>query len=146
MIDILPNYYGTAIRSNSGNLKIMKSNIPSSFWQCASTDSRPFHNAYCPSGEDSWCGYMQDKAKKTSTRKYGRGLPIAVSTALKPTYARLSDNLLRKCLDGKTQNKNESSNGMIGHAFQKVFVGTIAFHLGVYGAVAHFNIWCQSDF
>ena len=27
MIDILPNYYGTAIRSNSGNLKIMKSNI-----------------------------------------------------------------------------------------------------------------------
>ena len=146
MIDILPNYYGTAIRSNSGNLKIMKSNILASFWQCASTDSRPFHNAYCPPGEDSWCGYMQDKAKKTSTRKYGRGLPITVSTALKPTYARLSDNLLRKCLDGKTQNKNESSNGMIWTRVPKSVCWNNCLSFGCLRCCGSLQHWCQSDF
>ena len=78
--------------------------------------------------------------------RYGKGLPIAVSTALKPTYARLrNDNLLTKCLDGKTQNQNESFNGMIWtHIPKTVFVGTSAFQLGVYDAVAHFNIGAKA--
>ena len=63
MIDKLQNYYGIAIRSNSGNLKSMKRDILASLWHCASTVSRPFHNAYCPPGKDSWCGYMQDMAR-----------------------------------------------------------------------------------
>ena len=148
MIDKLQNYYGIAIRSNSGNLKSMKRDILASLWHCASTVSRSFHNAYCPPGKDSWCGYMQDKAKKTSTYKHGKGLLIAVSTALKPTHARLSnDNLLTKCLDGKTQNQNESFNGMIWTRVPKtVFVGTSAFKLGVYDAVAHFNIGAKSNY
>ena len=146
MIDKLQNYYGIAIRSNSGNLESMKKDILASLWHCSSTESHPFHSAYCPPGEDSWCGYMQDKAKKTSTYKHGKGLPIPVSTALKPTYAKLSDdNLLRKCLDGKTQNQNESFNGMIWTRIPKtVFVGTNAFQLGVYDAVAHFNIGAKA--
>ena len=65
MIDKLQNYYGITIRSSSGNLS-MKKDILASLWHCASTDSNPFHSAYCPPGEDSWCGNMQDKAK-TST-------------------------------------------------------------------------------
>ena len=57
-------------------------------------------------------------------------------------YARLSeDSLLRKCLDGKTQNQNEAFNGMIWQRIPKsTFVGANSFKLGVYDAVAHFNI------
>ena len=145
MIDKLHNYYGIAIRSNSGNLKSMKRDILASLWHCASTVRRPFHNAYCPPGKGSWCGYMQDKAKKTSTYKHGKGLPIAVSTALKPTYARRSNDNLTKRLDSKTQNQNESFNGMIWTRVPKtVFVGTSAFQLGVYDTVAHFNIGAKA--
>ena len=142
MIDKLQNYYGIAIRSNSGNLEAMKSNILASLFHCASSESRPLHT-YCPDGVDSWCGYNRDKANKTTTYKHGKGLPIAdVVAELKPIYARLSDDeLLRKCLDGKTQNQNESFNGMIWQRIPKtVFVGTNIFQLGVYDAVAHFNI------
>jgi hypothetical protein len=85
-------------------------------------------------------------ARKTSTYKHGKCLPIPVSTALKPNYARFSDdNLLRKCLDGKTQNQNDSFKRKIWTRIPKtVFVGTNAFQLGVYDAVAHFNIGAKA--
>lgn len=51
------------------------------------------------------------------------------------------DSLLSKCLDGKTQNQNESLNGMVWERVPKgVFVGSEVLQLGVYDAVAHFNI------
>ena len=63
-------------------------------------------------------------------------------TDLKPIYNRLSDSvLLSKCLDCKTQNQNESFNRMVSNRLPKeVFVGSDVLHLGVYDAVAHFNI------
>jgi hypothetical protein len=69
-------------------------------------------------------------------------LPIDVTVALKPVYATLSDEaLLRMCLDGKTQNLNKSFNGMIWRRVPKtVFVGSDVFKVGVYDAVAHFNM------
>lgn len=145
MIDKLQNYYGIAIRSNSGNLAEMKSNVLATLFHCASTDKRPLHT-YCPNGESSWCGYKRDQANKTSTYKHGKGLPLPIIAELKPVYARLSeDDLLRKCLDGKTQNQNESSNGLIWNRIPKtVFVGTNGFQLGVYDAVAHFNIGAKA--
>ena len=104
MIDKMQNYYGIAIRSNIGSLNTMKSNILATLFHCASNDERPYHSAYCPKGEDSWCGYQRDKAKNTKTYKHGKGLPREIIEELKPVYARLSeDDLLRKCLDGKTQ-------------------------------------------
>ena len=141
MIDKLQNYYGIAIRSNSGNLAEMKQNVLATLFHCASTDKRSLHT-YCPKGESSWCRYQKDCANKTSTYKHGKGLPLEVIAELKPVYARLSDDdLLRKCLNGKTQNQNESFNGMIWNRIPKtVFVGTDSFQLGVYDAVAHFNI------
>ena len=65
-----------------------------------------------------------------------------VEAKVKPIYARLSsDDLLKKCLDGKTQNANESLNGMIWNRLPKtVFVGASVLSFGVYDAVAHFNI------
>ena len=73
---------------------------------------------------DSWCGFMRDRANGTKDYKHAKGLPIPVVTAIKPIYARLSDDkLLQKCLDCKTQNQNESFNGMIWNRLPKtVFV------------------------
>ena len=56
MIDKLQNYYGIAIRSNSGNLKAMESDVVASLWHRASNDKKPLHT-HCPDGKDSWCGY-----------------------------------------------------------------------------------------
>ena len=120
MIDKMQNYNGIAIRSNKGSLNTMKSNILATLFHCASNDERPYHSAYCPKGEDSWCGYQRDKAKNTKTYKHGKGLPREIIEELKPVYACLSeDDPLRKCLDGKTQNQNEAFNGMIWQIIPK---------------------------
>ena len=70
------------------------------------------------------------------------GLPDNIIKLVKPIYARLSsEDLLKKCLDGKTQNQNESLNGMIWNRLPKsVFVGADVLEFGAYDAVAHFNI------
>ena len=124
MIDKLQNYYGIAIRSNCGNLGPMKKAIHATLFHCASSENKKWHT-HCPKGEDSWCGFMRDKACKTNDYKPGKGLPRDVVEEVKPVFARLSeDSLLERCLDGKTQNQNESLNGMIWDLVPKeVFVG-----------------------
>ena len=140
-IDKLQNYYGIAIRSNVGNLAGMKKAIHASLMHCASSEARPLHD-HCPTGSASWCRYQQDKANRTNLYKHGPGLPLAVIKEVKPEYVRLSeDNLLKKCLHGKTQNQNESLNGMVWQRIPKeVYVGSETLQLGLYDAVAHFNI------
>ena len=146
MIDKLQNYYGIGIHSNSGNLEGMKKAIHACLFHCASTEKRPLHS-HCPEGPDSWCGYMADKANKTSNYKHGAGLPVEIGVQLKPTFNRLSDDvLLSRCLDGKTQNQNESLNGMIWEGLPKQrFIGSDLLQLGVHDAVAHFNIGCEAS-
>lgn len=65
-----------------------------------------------------------------------------VIAKLEPQYVRLSNDLLQeKCLHGKVQNQNESLNGMIWQRVPKeVYVGRETLELGLYDAVAHFNI------
>ena len=141
MTDKLQNYYGIAIRSNPGNLAAMKNAVLASLFHCASSKEHNYHR-YCPEGEQSWCGFMRDKAKGTDDYEHGKGLPTSIVAAIKPIYSRLSnDELLKKCLDCKTQNQNESFNGMIWSRLAKeVFVGSDVLHLGVYDAISHFNI------
>ena len=146
MIDRLQNYYGIAIRSNVGDLDKMKKAIYASLFHCASSERRNLHS-YCPEGSDSWCRFNRDRANQTSLYKPGPGLPDQVIAEVKPVFKRLSeDSLLEKCLDGKTQNQNESLNGMIWERVPKdVFIGFEAMQLGVYHAVANFNIGGQAS-
>ena len=119
----------------------MKSAIHASFFHCISSKKRNLHH-HCPDGPDSWCAYKRDKANKTDLYKPGPGLPDNIIALIKPIYARLStDDLLKKCLDCKTQNQNESLNAMIWNKLPKVtFVGSDVLEFGVYDAVAHFNM------
>ena len=113
MIDKLQNYCGIAIRSNSGDWESMKSAIYASLFHCTSSIKKNLHH-YCPNGADSWCRYKQDQANHTSNYVPGPGLPDDIIKMVKPIFVRLSsDEVLSKCLHGKTQNQNESINGMI---------------------------------
>ena len=48
----------------------------------------------------------------------GSDLPLDIVMKLKAIFAELSDeSLLEKCLDGETQNQNESFNSMIWDGF-----------------------------
>ena len=145
LIDRLQNYYGIAIRSNVGNLQAMQNSVKASLTHCISSKKRNLH-MFCPDGADSWCRFKQDHANRTSLYKPGTGLPDNITKLVKPIYERLSDDaLLTRCLDGKTQNQNESLNGMIWNRLPKeVFVGSDVLKLGVYDAVAHFNIGSQA--
>ena len=140
-IDKLQNYYGIAIRSNVGNLSGMKKAIHASLMHCASSEARKQHD-HCTTGSASWCRYQKDKAKNTNLYKHGAGLPLEVISKMKPEYVRLrEDNLLQKCLHGKTQNQNESLNGMMWHRIPKeVFVGSETLQLRLFDAVSSFNI------
>ena len=68
-------------------------------------------------------------------------LPKSVILHVKAIFVILSeDALLEKCLRGKTQNQNESFNGMIWQRIPKDFrVNAATFETGVYVALSHLN-------
>ena len=59
-IDTLQNFYGMAIRRNSGNLDRMVKAVKAVLPQVASTEQRPMHDN-CPQGPESWCDFKRDK-------------------------------------------------------------------------------------
>jgi hypothetical protein len=73
-------------------------------------------------------------------------LPDDIIKLIKPIVLRLGSNeLLSKCLDGKTQNQNKSINGMIWKRIPKnIFVRFDVLEFGIYDAVAHFNISAEA--
>ena len=142
MIDKLQNYYGIAVRSNVGNKDGMKEAILASLFHCGSNKDHALHGR-CPKGASSWCKYQQAVANgNKKDYKPGVGLPNTIINQMKPVYERLSDDdLLQKCLHGKTQNQNECLNGMIWQRVPKeVYVGRDILELGMYDAIAHFNM------
>jgi hypothetical protein len=146
MIDKLQNYYGIAIRTNCKDIDSMKKAIYAAFCHCASSEKDNYHT-HCPEGEDSWCGVKRDKENGTKEYKHGAGLPKSIIGHVKPIFNRLSEpSLLQRCLDGKTQNQNESFNAMIWNRVPKeVFVGADVFTLAVYDAAANFNIGASAS-
>ena len=142
IIDRFQNYYGIAIRSNVGDIENMKKAIYAVLLHVSSSQKNNWLDQ-CPNGEKSWCRYKRDKACGTKTYIPGSGLPVQlVLQHLRPIFLDLSkDELLHKCLHGKTQNQNESFNGTVWNRLPKTqYIGLDQFELGVYDAVAHFNI------
>ena len=88
---------------------------------------------HCPVGKESWCGFQRDIATHKQAHKHGASLPMDVIKQVKPIFEDLSnETLLKKCLHGKTQNENESYNGMIWHCIPKtILVSSTTFDVGV---------------
>ena len=99
-----------------------------------------FHQ-YCPKTMNSWCLYQKYKINGTNTYKVREELPVNARQLVYPIYKDLTKpEMLRKCLQGKTQNANESLNGMFWERLPKIrYCGLSKLEMGVFDAVANFN-------
>ena len=77
----------------------------------------------CPKTNDIWCQFQKDKIDGTDYTKNKHGLPIDIRKEILPIYHALTKpELLKKCLHGKTQNANESFNGMIWNRIPRLLM------------------------
>lgn len=139
-IDNLQVYYEKAIRENTHDVGAMQNAIMAIWHHTQATDDNPDHDL-CPPGEHSWCGFQRDQAKGTTDYHHNHPLPAAVAKAILPCFEALSDlDLLRRCLHGGTQNRNEALNALIWQrATKETHSGLPVVELATFLAVAHFN-------
>ena len=112
VIDKMQKYYGRAIRENSGDLDKMKTSIWAIYYHMIKDESSSLEEQHklCAKGEDTWCKFWKDQA----SNKEDNRLPSVFIEELKPIFTRLTnDELLKRCLKGETQNRNESVNGQL---------------------------------
>jgi hypothetical protein len=99
-------------------------------------NSAEFHQ-FCPRDKGSWCKYWC--VSKTYTPS--NSIPLWIKTLVLPIMKSLQDDeLLKKCLHGKTQNANEALNGIIWSRVPKTtFVDKDTIKMGAFSAVLHYN-------
>ena len=113
-IDNMQNYFGQAIRSHSHDLEGMQMAVKAILYHSVDSENREEQHQYCPKGKDSWCKFQKDKENQTDTYSSSKCLPATFLSKLKPTFDDLSSaDLLSRCINGYTQNANESLHGMI---------------------------------
>ena len=144
LCDRLQNYYAMAIKNGLKLPGEPFTNIARLIWaslaHTASTDDNPRHQ-FCPSDEDTYCGWWKWKAGKQDSYTHKNLIPEAVLKAIKPVYERLTDRpLLERCCRGATQNQNESLNGLVWKYCSKTtFCGVETVKAAVGIAVVRFN-------
>ena len=113
MIHILQQYYGNAIRGNTGDLENMTDACWAVFYHSLSTDDNPCHYC-CPKGKESWCKFQRAVANGEDTPRHHTTISADYKDYLEPQWRSLcSPKLLEKCLLGATQNRNESFNALV---------------------------------
>ncbi|GBN57426.1 hypothetical protein AVEN_10585-1 [Araneus ventricosus] len=94
----------------------MKTAIFASLFHNSSTDKPPKHNK-CPTGVTPWCFYQRELANNEKSKSHSSmktKLSEQVLEKILSVYQRLANNeLLARCVSGKTQNVNESSHSVI---------------------------------
>ena len=97
-------------------MKEIKNAIWATYYHYSSTDEKRCHSK-CPKGKDSWCEYQIAKAAKKNVKCFVHSykpLPSKVLEVIKPIYEDLSKyELLERCIEGFTQNSNESFNQIV---------------------------------
>ena len=102
VINSLQNYFGLAIRQNSGNLYAMKKAIGAVLWHSTEFADKGYQHRFCPSGTSSWCKWKRDQEDGAKKYRQTTSIPIWIHELLKPIFTDLSsDELLKKCLHGK---------------------------------------------
>jgi len=134
-------YYGNAIRGHTNDLAGMKKACWAVFYHSLSSDQRPQHHC-CPEGADSWCKYQRALAlNQGEIPPHTPKIPAGFEKYLKPIFEDLcEEELLRKCLLGATQNRNESFNKLVwARAPKTEFVGRATIEIATSHAVIVFN-------
>ncbi|KAH9380065.1 hypothetical protein HPB48_001717 [Haemaphysalis longicornis] len=99
------SYYGWALKLHSGDVRAMHKAVMATYHLITSNDTVSNHSL-CPPDPDSW--------RRGSPHQNRYNLPPHMCKDLLPEYERFSDEkLLQRCLQGKTQNSNESLHSMI---------------------------------
>ena len=140
-INKLQNYFGIAIRQNTDSAHSMKKCALASLFHNTAFDDNKRHRL-CPIGENSWCKWQKEVAVSgKSGFKPKLSLPTVIFDLVFPIYQDLSkDELLEKCLHGKTQNANEALHGLIWQRCSKVtFSGRKVLEIAVASAVCMLN-------
>ena len=139
-IDLLQLYYGNATRAHSSDLEGMKKACWTVFYHSVSTDANPQHQD-CPEGADSWCKHQRALALHQDMPPYHTTIPKGFESYLKDIFKSLcGEELLKKCLIGATQNRNESLNNLIwARAPKTEFASLAAIEVAVSLAIANFN-------
>ena len=111
IIDILQMYFADNVRkAKNTSPAYMRKTILATFYHCSSTDEKPRHEL-CP--KDKWCFYQNALAAGKTPKPHRE---MNVGFTLDPdewkdvlqVYQKLTtDDLLIRCLRGKTQNPNE---------------------------------------
>lgn len=145
IINAMQNYYGMAIRQNTTNLYAMKKSIIAILFHCSENKDMDDRHKFCPRTKESWCKYQSDKLTKNNSYKPSITIPSAVKEVLGPIFTDLSkDDLLKKCLHGKTQNVNEALHGVIWQKCPKqVHTSRAIVEIGVNAAVVTYNDGCM---
>ena len=108
-------YYGIAIRQTckSGDVNVMQRAVGAVLYHYSQVNDLAAQHQFCPQGSTSWCKYQADITNGTQTYVHKTGLPVHVCNKIAPIFQDLSSqDLLRKCLHGTTQNNNEALNGI----------------------------------
>ena len=109
-IGLIEQYYGNAIRACKGDLKAMTDACWAVFYHSASTDENPQHQ-YC---SVSWCKHLQAETTGDGPQPHNTTIPPDFIPFVKPIFEDLcKKELLKKCLLGATQNRNESFNALV---------------------------------
>ena len=147
VITKLTEYFGNAIRSNVGKTTdSMRRSIMASYFHYSSTDKDPVHKK-CPTGENTWCFYNKAKAmnvvpKSHNSMKVKFHLDEADRMLVRDVYLDLTtEELLGKCLKGRTQNANESFHAKLWSRVSKAkFTSLQTLTYVIAGAVSSHNI------
>lgn len=144
VINKLTSYYRNNIIRNIGDIYKMKTAIFSTLDHCKSTDEKPDHNK-CPKGKESWCFFQRATAEGRVPESHEDRIrtPLSESTVHKmiPLYTRLStDDLLTRCLPGRTQNANEALHNVIwSKCSKRVYASKVKLELGLFEAISLYN-------
>ncbi|XP_065680580.1 uncharacterized protein LOC136094527 [Hydra vulgaris] len=138
-INTLQNFYGMAIRQNK-ELPLMRRAVGAVLYHCSDINSESRH-LFCPRTTKSWCKWQKDKLEGTNTYKAHLNLPLAIKKEIEGIFKDLgSEDLLKKCLHGFTQNPNEALNQLIWNKCPKSrFVSRTVLEIGVYSAIINYN-------
>ena len=92
---------------------------------------------FSPKGQQGWCKFW----RQDGTYDDNKRLPSAFLVELRPIFTRLADgSLLQRCMQGLTQNQNESINRLLWSLCPKTkFCGRKRVEVAVCNAVCHFN-------
>ncbi|GFV75790.1 uncharacterized protein TNCV_1757181 [Trichonephila clavipes] len=129
--DKLQNYYSVASICNVNNIEKMQHAVIAAFFHCCSNKNQPMHGQ-CPVEPDSWCKFQRATFDGNMHIDTGKELPLEIIKIIKPHYMKLCDkHLLNKCLHGKTQNANESFNGILWKFIPKDIFVELQTHIAV---------------